>query len=202
MQRLFWSAALVGIACLAPACGLADDQQLSQQIADGLSGRLKNYSVGVRAQDGTVWLNGSVASQSQMAAAIETAQKTPGVERVVNNLTIGQTAVAQGGSHSNLRQPVVQASMELPEHAQQQLSMAGPSAQSDDEPATSRLNNASQGSDSSARNSGYHADASAANSQAANTAAYSPRNMPGAQQMQPSMMQQAPPAMMQQAPRP
>src|SRR5262249_41168693 len=91
---------------------------------------------------------------------------------------------------------------ELPEHAQQQLSMAGPGAQSDDEPAQSRMNNAPLGSESSARNSGYYADASAANSQAANTAGYAaPRSMPAAQQMQPSMMQQqAPPSMMQQAP--
>ncbi len=183
-----------------PTLGLADDQQLSQQIADSLRGRLKNYSVGVRAQDGTVWLNGSVASQSQMAAAVETAQKTPGVERVVNNLSIGQPAAAPAGNRSNLRQPVVQASMELPEHAQQQLSMAGPVAQSDDEPAQSRMNNTSQGSDPNAHNSGYYAEAPAANSPAANAAAYAPRNMAAAQQMQPSMMQQGPPAMMQQAP--
>jgi hypothetical protein len=156
MQRLLWSAALVSIACLAPCVGWADDQAVSQQIADSLRGCLKNYSVGVRAQDGTVWLNGSVANQSQMGLAVEAAQKTPGVERVVNNLSIGRpTAGAQADSRSNLRQPVVQASMELPEHAQQQLSMAGPGADMSDEspPAKSGNQPSQQG------NPGYYADA-------------------------------------------
>jgi hypothetical protein len=187
MQRLFWLAALVSVVYFAPCIGWADDQQLSQQIADGLTTRLKNYSVGVRAQDGTVWLNGSVSNQSQMAAAIETAQKTPGVERVVNNLSIGRPAAgAQSDNRSNLRQPVVQASMELPEHAQQQLSMAGPMGDGDDEPAQVRANRSSQAADQAARNPGYYADPPAVGGPATN-AGYAPRNMAASQ---------APPAMM------
>jgi BON domain-containing protein len=91
--------------------------------------------VGVRAQDGTVWLSGTVANPGQMALAIETAQRTPGVERVVNNLTIGRTTNAQSDNRA-LRQPGVvpaSASMELPEHAQQQLSLGGPMPSMEDE---------------------------------------------------------------------
>ena len=196
MQRLLWSAALVSIASFVPCLGWADDQQVSQQIADSLRGRLKNYSVGVRAQDGTVWLNGSVANQGQMAAAIDTAQKTPGVERVVNNLTIGRPAAStQADNRSNLRQPVVQASLELPDHAQQQLSMGGgPTAESDDQPAQSNMNRMPPAQEQGQRNSGYYADPSAANSAAAN-AGYAQPNMQ-ARQAPPGMMrpmgQQAP----------
>ena len=196
MQRLLWSAALVSIASLVPCLGWADDQQVSQQIADSLRGRLKNYSVGVRAQDGTVWLNGSVANQSQMAAAVDTAQKTPGVERVVNNLTIGRPAAsAQADNRSNLRQPVVQASLELPDHAQQQLSMGGGQvADSDDQPAQSNMNRMPQMQEQGQRNSSYYTDPSAANSATTN-AGYAQPNMQ-ARQAPPGMMrpmgQQAP----------
>jgi hypothetical protein len=195
MQRLFWLAALVSIACFAPCIGRADDQQISQQIADSLTGRLKNYSVGVRAQDGTVWLNGSVANQSQMAAAIETAQKTPGVERVVNGLTIGRPAGAvPSDNRPNLRQPVVQASMELPEHAQQQLSMGGPLADMNDEPAQGKANRTSQAPEQGERNPSYYADEPAANVPAMNSG-YAPRNMNASQAPPPIMRpmgQQAP----------
>src|SRR5215472_6972746 len=100
MRRLLCSAALLGITLLAPCVGWAGDQETSQQIADSLRGHLKNYSVGVKVENGTVWLNGFVASQKQMAIAIDTAQRTPGVERVVNDLTIG-SAPAQNG-HTEL----------------------------------------------------------------------------------------------------
>jgi hypothetical protein len=148
--------ALVSIACFAPCIGWAGDQEISQQIADSLRSRLKNYSVGVKVQDGTAWLNGYVASQKQMAAAVETAQKTPGIERVVNNLSIGSPppAAASAGNRPDLRQAgsqvdenrlndirtspayrqqVIQATMELPEHAKQELMVAGPIPDTEDD---------------------------------------------------------------------
>jgi len=177
MQRLLWSA-MVGIACLAACTSWADDQAVSQQIADSLKGCLKSYSVNVRAQDGTVWLSGSVANQSQMAIAIEAAQRTPGVERVVNNLTIGR-ANAQNDNRAALRQPgVIPASMELPEHAQQELSMGGPMPSAEDDGPIVRPVPQQQ-------RSGYDAPAPL------NTAS-SRNNMAPAQQMPRPMSQQAP----------
>jgi len=52
------------------------------------SGALQGYRVNVKAKSGTVWLEGSVADQKQLAAAIGIAESSPGVERVVNRLTI------------------------------------------------------------------------------------------------------------------
>jgi hypothetical protein len=237
MQRLLWLAALVSIACLAPTMGWAGDQETSEQIADSLRSQLKNYSVGVRVQDGTVWLNGFVATQKQMAAAVETAQKSPGIERVVNNLSIGSppSAAAPGGrsdlrqpsnmagspngapsevdenrlnglhSSSAYRQPVVEASMELPEHAQQQLLVAGPIPDMADEPAPTSSNKQpsrdqlGQVQGSPNYYAGY-APAPAGYAQtpagyAAMNAGYAPANMgnaPGAPGMMRSMGQQTP----------
>jgi hypothetical protein len=163
MQRLLRSAALVSIACLLPCISWAGDQEISQQIADSLRSHLKNYSVGVKVQDGTVWLNGYVASQRQMSLAVETAQKTPGIERVVNNLSIGSKPVAQQGSSADMqqapympasqypqqpmdqrmngyRQGVQPAGMELPEHARQELMVAGPLNDSDDDSTPAAAN--------------------------------------------------------------
>ena len=163
MQRLLRSVALVSIACLLPCISWAGDQETSQQIADSLRSRLKNYSVGVKVQDGTVWLNGYVASQRQMSLAVETAQKTPGIERVVNNLSIGSKPTAQQGNSGDVqqapymqpgqypqqpmdqrmngyRQGVQPAGMELPEHARQELMVAGPISDSDDDGAAASAN--------------------------------------------------------------
>jgi hypothetical protein len=164
MRRLFCKAALVGLAMLAPAVLMADDQDTAQAVAGNLKGNLKNYSVGVKVKDGTAWLNGTVASPGQMAAALEIANQTEGVDRVVNNLTIAGSGPSSRAVPSNLRQPngvanaivggnrqmnednqeysytagssrrgqVVQAGAQLPDHAQQELLVAGPIPDMDD----------------------------------------------------------------------
>jgi hypothetical protein len=139
-----------------PLAALADDQLLADQVAENLktSGRMKDYKVGVQVQDGTAWLQGSVANQQQWVAAQKIAEETYGVDRVVNNLTVGANRSAEqrpGAAHMGLRQPdsiarnnanpgargydhgVVRASMELPDHAQQELAVAGPAAQMRDD---------------------------------------------------------------------
>ena len=62
------------------------------------SGSLAGYKVNVKAKSGTVWLEGRVADQKQLAAALSLAENTPGVERVVNRLAIGKQASAAGGA--------------------------------------------------------------------------------------------------------
>jgi hypothetical protein len=52
------------------------------------SGALVGYRVNVRAKSGTVWLEGTVSDEKQLAAAVGIAETTPGVERVVNRLVV------------------------------------------------------------------------------------------------------------------
>ncbi|HZZ29930.1 MAG TPA: BON domain-containing protein [Pirellulales bacterium] len=183
MRRVLWSAALASIA-LSAGLVLAGDQETSQQIADSLSSRLKNYSVGVKVEDGTVWLNGFVANQKQMAMAIQTAQRCPGVERVVNNLAIGSVAPASTGSVHNTatsggntqlannkfnddaaRPQIPQANMDMPEQARQQLALAGSNANLEG-PASASVNGQSaQARPSNAQTSFANAQTSFANAQ-------------------------------------
>jgi len=65
-------------------------EELAAQVAAKLrdSGALTGYRVNVKAKSGTVWLEGHVSDQNQLAAAVGIAETTPGVERVVIRLTI------------------------------------------------------------------------------------------------------------------
>lgn len=161
MRRLFCAATLAAFVLAMPMAALADDQDIADQVANALegSGQMRDYKVGVKVQEGTAWLKGTVSSNQQMTTAEMIARSCPGVDRVVNNLTIGSSNMAgqNGMMRSGLRQPesiggntqmagmrgngVVRASMELPDHAQQELQVAGPQQQMrDDVPMASRLN--------------------------------------------------------------
>jgi osmotically-inducible protein OsmY len=70
--------------------------ELATAVATALrnSGSLKGYRVSVKAQNGTVWLTGTLSSLDQLQAAVALAERTPGVERVVNRLAVAEAAVA------------------------------------------------------------------------------------------------------------
>ncbi|MFM1996226.1 MAG: hypothetical protein RLZZ111_613 [Planctomycetota bacterium] len=88
--------AVVGATCWLPSARAED---LAGTVAAKLreSGALAGYRVNVKAKSGTVWLEGRVADQKQLASAVSLAENTPGVERVVNRLSIGgQAAAGQG----------------------------------------------------------------------------------------------------------
>jgi hypothetical protein len=89
--------AVVGAVFVLPAAR-ADD--LAGAVAGKLreSGALAGFRVNVKAKSGTVWLEGRVADQKQLAAAVSLAENTPGVERVVNRLAIGKQAEAAAGT--------------------------------------------------------------------------------------------------------
>jgi hypothetical protein len=89
--------AVVGTSFVMPAVR-ADD--LAGTVAAKLreSGSLAGYKVNVKAKSGTVWLEGRVADQKQLSAALSLAENTPGVERVVNRLAIGQQSETAGGA--------------------------------------------------------------------------------------------------------
>jgi|688.fasta_scaffold51193_4 hypothetical protein len=65
-------------------------EELAKTVAAKLreSGALAGYRVNVKAKSGTVWLEGTVSDEKQLAAAIGVAEATAGVERVVNRLVV------------------------------------------------------------------------------------------------------------------
>lgn len=90
MRRLYVGLLVVATTVLVPILALADNQQVAEQVAATLqrSGQLESYKIGVKYQDGTAWLKGRVSSLDQMNKALTLTFQTPGVTRVVNDLTI------------------------------------------------------------------------------------------------------------------
>ncbi len=104
MRRTLLTWAVVSIAAFVPNTARAEnahDKAVAAQIATVLrdSGYMKNYSVGVKYREGTVWLSGRVTNEQQMQVAESIVSNLEGVEQIVNNLTVGS-----GGS--GLRQPM------------------------------------------------------------------------------------------------
>jgi hypothetical protein len=106
-MRRFILGVAISIACLSPGLASASDQETAQRIADTLrqSGRLADYSIGVKYQGGTAWLLGRVSSADQMATAVQMAERMPEVTSVVNNLEIKSSGHRPAGA----KQPVVRA---------------------------------------------------------------------------------------------
>ena len=90
MRRLFYGMVVAAIAVLVPLGALAGNQEEANRIAAALrdSGKLHGFNVGVKFQDGTVWLKGQVANPDQIQAAMEFVSAQSGVTRVVNNLSV------------------------------------------------------------------------------------------------------------------
>lgn len=104
MRRLLIDLVVASAVAVVPALAWAGNQEVAEQIAANLknSGQLHGYKIGVKFQDGTAWLRGQVSSQEQMNTALRLAFQTPGVSRVVNNLTVaGQESAAPSASAEN-----------------------------------------------------------------------------------------------------
>jgi hypothetical protein len=116
MRHLFWCVTLTAAAWAAPQWGVAgetEDTDTAQRVAKSLrdSGRVKDYRIGVKCKDGSVWLAGSVTSDKQMQAALEVATETQGVQRIINNLEVKRGAKPAAPATSGL---VSQASAQTP----------------------------------------------------------------------------------------
>jgi len=96
MRRLIIGLMVAATTALLPAWALAANQEVAERIAVNLrkSGQLRDYEIGIKYQEGTAWLRGKVRSEEQLNTALRLVFQTPGVSRVVNNLTVNR-----GGSH-------------------------------------------------------------------------------------------------------
>lgn len=93
MQRFLFTMATVAVAAcvsLPALAGNQNDRAKAEQIATLLrdSGRMRNYSVGVKYNAGTAWLSGRVASNQQRNTALEVVSEHDGVTEIVDNLTV------------------------------------------------------------------------------------------------------------------
>jgi hypothetical protein len=80
----------------------AAEKALAQQIGRDLkeSGQLRNYQIGVKYQEGIVWLGGTVANASQRETAVRLTQQMDGVARVVCQLRYPGDQMSNGGSQA------------------------------------------------------------------------------------------------------
>ncbi len=115
MQRLVLGWVVAAVAVLIPQGVFGGNQEIAERIAANLrnSGRLQAYRIGIRYDEGTVWLRGQVSSLQQMNEALTIVAKSNGVRRVVNELKVAppaeKTASRQpsGASKQNTLQQIV-----------------------------------------------------------------------------------------------
>lgn len=90
MYRLVISCAAIAGLALAAAPASAQNSELAQQVASSLkrSGYLKGFRVGVKVVDDTALLSGRVSSAKQKTMAEAIALQTPGVNEVINQLSV------------------------------------------------------------------------------------------------------------------
>jgi len=103
MRRILTGFTVAAILAAIPTLAVAGNQEIADQITDSLrkSGRMSDYAVGVKYQDGTAWLRGRVSSEEQMATAITIAFKTRGVTSVVNELSVAPNGSSPSKSGSD-----------------------------------------------------------------------------------------------------
>lgn len=99
----------------------ASDENAAQSIAKNLkqSGKLKDYRVGVKYEDGVAWLMGTVTSPQQKQIAEQLARQSEGVQHVVSKLEVERPEGALGSDEQ-----LEFASNEMP--AERQLAQRAP----------------------------------------------------------------------------
>ncbi len=95
------SIALFAALTLGVACTKApNDAQLTSNIQNRLvaDSGLQGKQLGVKAEDGTVTLTGTVDNDAQREAAGRYAASEPGVKQVINNLQVAAAAAGRGST--------------------------------------------------------------------------------------------------------
>ena len=99
MRRLFIGLAIFAIAVPAPLAARADDRDIAQQIVKTLQahrakGDLKDFNLGLRVEEGAVYLSGDVATKEQERLAITAARRAEGVQQVYNQIKVTEAESA------------------------------------------------------------------------------------------------------------
>jgi len=87
--------AMVAAMMVLPAIAMGGDTEIAQSIVKSLqdkkaTGSLKGFNIGLRVEEGVVWLEGHVSSDTQHDMAIDVARRASGVKRVVDAIEVAQ----------------------------------------------------------------------------------------------------------------
>jgi hypothetical protein len=107
MRRFFLGLVLAAAAgACVPSIALAGDFETATGVAQGLrTGGMQHYSVGVVCKGGTATLKGTVASDEQRALAIQIAEQSQGVGRVIDQMQVGAIKPKAAIQQTNMIQP-------------------------------------------------------------------------------------------------
>lgn len=97
MRRSVVGLVICVVAMLSQSAAHSDDREIMKKIVDGIAthkanGSLKNFKIGLRVEDGAVFLNGTVADQAQHSLASQTARNAEGVKLVVDDITVEESS--------------------------------------------------------------------------------------------------------------
>ena len=93
MRHIVTWMAFMAIAALLPQLAAAGDVEIAQQIAAQLraqkdAAQLKGFHIGVKVENGKVWMKGQVSDAQQQMLALDVARRVPNVKVVVNELHV------------------------------------------------------------------------------------------------------------------
>ena len=90
MRRLFMVMMVATTTCLVPLLALGDNQEVANRIAANLreTGELTGQRIAVKFQNGIAELKGELRSQGQIDKALRVTSNTPGVQRIVSQLSL------------------------------------------------------------------------------------------------------------------
>ena len=93
MRHIVTWMVFIAIAALLPQLAAAGDVEIAQQIAAQLRGQkdaaqLKGFHIGVKVENGKVWMKGQVSDARQQMLALDVARRVPNVKVVVNELHV------------------------------------------------------------------------------------------------------------------
>ncbi|HKB35247.1 MAG TPA: BON domain-containing protein [Gemmataceae bacterium] len=107
----------LGLERNSPLAPRSANQQLADTVACqlGQGGQLHNYQIDIICREGLVELTGSVADQLQREEAVRLVQGVPGVERVLDRLTLSSDAAVQQAQAGAAPPPLPPAATQPPE---------------------------------------------------------------------------------------
>jgi hypothetical protein len=119
MRLYVFRLAILSLALLGVSVVRGDDQQIAQQIMQKLkaekdAGGLKGFSIDLQVDEGTVWLSGRVANQQQHERALDLARRVPGVQQVVDDLTVTAPPASNAAGAKTSPAPKAAATKSLP----------------------------------------------------------------------------------------
>lgn len=89
--------AVIAAMMVLPTIAVAGDTEIAERIVTTLQdrkaeGSLKGFNIGLRVEEGVVWLDGHVANDDQHNLAVDIARRVEGVQRVIDGIQVETVA--------------------------------------------------------------------------------------------------------------